>query len=338
MSKHNLFDFINEKENNINETNNISTIIYKDKSFDEIGIPKLFNQIKKCKKLKDLKYYQLSEVTCQLEKPNREVFEKYISLVCKGAKSYKSSLERTLSEIDGLKIVLRRANGEKLEEIGLEKGISRERVRQIEKTALNIIYTYIYTYLQIRHLNNDFSSDLFYNYKEIFKFIKNKELIKAIEYTLLKIKDDIFSFYDNDFEMFYNNKKKNILVKTKSLIKLDNNFDYFEAYTKINNTLTFSHNVIDFTFDIYKNYLVKNGYIFKGSLATKQEILPSSVILSNVIRDEFPEGVITDEDGIKLLNEKIYEIYQTEVKLNSALANIDETSPELIIWGKKKYS
>ena len=107
MSKHNLFDFINEKENNINETNNISTIIYKDKSFDEIGIPKLFNQIKKCKKLKDLKYYQLSEVTCQLEKPNREVFEKYISLVCKGAKSYKSSLERTLSEIDGLKIVLR---------------------------------------------------------------------------------------------------------------------------------------------------------------------------------------------------------------------------------------
>lgn len=336
MSKHNLFDFINEKENNINETNNISTIIYKDKSFDEIGIPKLFNQIKKCKKLKDLKYYQLSEVTCQLEKPNREVFEKYISLVCKGAKSYKSILEKTLSEIDGLKIVLRRANGEKLEEIGLEKGISRERVRQIEKTALNIIYTYIYTYLQVRHLNNDFSSDLFYNYKEIFKFIKNKELIKAIEYTLLKAKDDIFSFYDNDFEMFYNNKKKNILVKTKSLIKLDNNFDYFEAYTKINNTLTFSHNVIDFTFDIYKNYLVKNGYIFKGSLATKQEILPSSVILSNVIRDEFPEGIITDEEGIKLLNEKIYEIYQTEVKLNSALANIDETSPELIIWGKKK--
>ena len=150
MSKHNLFDFINEKENNINEINNISTIIYKDKSFDEIGIPKLFNQIKKCKKLKDLKYYQLSEVTCQLDKPNREVFEKYISLVCKGAKSYKSNLEKTLSEIDGLKIVLRRANGEKLEEIGLEKGISRERVRQIEKIALNIIYTYIYTvYLNV---------------------------------------------------------------------------------------------------------------------------------------------------------------------------------------------
>ena len=54
-SKHNLFDFINEKETV--DSKNITTIIFKDKHFDEIEIPKRFSAIKKCKKLKDLKYY-----------------------------------------------------------------------------------------------------------------------------------------------------------------------------------------------------------------------------------------------------------------------------------------
>lgn len=333
-SKHNLFDFINEKETV--DSKNITTIIFKDKHFDEIEIPKRFSAIKKCKKLKDLKYYQLSELLSQLEKHNRDLFESYIKLVCKGLKSFKSCFEKTITDLEGFSVVLRRSNGEKLEEIGNEKGISRERVRQIEKNALESIYVYVITYLYVINGNNELDNSLFYNYNEIFKFIKNSDLIMVIEYTLLKIKDDKFSNYDDDFKVFINLKKKSIITKIKGLIKLDNSFDFFDAYTKINNTLTFNHNIIDFSFDIYKAFLVNKGYTLKDNIAQKQVVMSSNVVLSNVIKEEFPDGIVIDDEGIKELKRIIAEKGMVDVKINSALANIDESSPELIIWGKKK--
>jgi len=333
MSKQNLFDFISEKENDVKDS---QSIIYKDKTFDEILIPKLFESIKKCKKFKDLKYYQIKEITIQLDKSQRDLFDRFIKLVCEGIKSYKTNLEKTLISINGYEVILRRSKGEKLEEIGLDKGVSRERVRQIEKTAINEFYLYIYTYLQTLYQKNELSNDIFFNYIEIFKFMKNTELVKVIIYVLQKTNDPIFSCYDQDFDIFYNPKKTNEIVKIKNLIKLETTFDYFEAYSKINNTLTFTHNIIDFTFDIYKNYLLNKKYTFKNNIATKQENISSNAILSEVIKTEFSEGIVIDDEGISLLKKTIAKKYDGEVRINSALANIDETNPELIIWGKKK--
>ena len=59
----NLFDFIDEKEEDIQKSIDQGNIVFVDKVFEEIDIPKIFLPInKKCKKLKDLKYYSTKEL------------------------------------------------------------------------------------------------------------------------------------------------------------------------------------------------------------------------------------------------------------------------------------
>lgn len=330
-NKYNLFDFISEDKNN----ENAQSIIFSDKIFDEINIPKLFSQIKKCKKLKDLKYYQLSEITSQLDKNIREVFINYISLVCKGFNFYKKNLEKNLLNISGYSVLCRRCKGEKLETIGVEKNISRERVRQIEKASIDQMYIYISTFLQVKNNEGIFANNIFYNYNEIFNFIKNKELIEIIIYTIKKVNDAIYSKFDIEFNSFINVKKINMINKIKNMIKLDNSFNYYEEYTAINNKLTFNHNILDFTFDIYKNYLIYKKYTLKDNTAAIQEQLSSNMMVSKVIMKYFPNGILLDNEGHEKLRKTILKEYDCEVNVSSTMSNIDETNPELIVWGKK---
>ena len=76
----NLFDFIDEKEEDIQKSIDQGNIVFVDKVFEEIDIPKIFLPInKKCKKLKDLKYYSTKELQEKIKKNYKSLFQKYIN-------------------------------------------------------------------------------------------------------------------------------------------------------------------------------------------------------------------------------------------------------------------
>ena len=120
------------------------------------------------------------------------------------------------------------------------------------------------------------------------------------------------------------------------LISLNEYFNYYETYSKINDILMYKHNILDFTFELYKKYLENKKYIFKGNLAMKLGSFSTNFIMSKYIKEYYPKGIIMDDEGLKKLEKSMSQKYQYEFKLSSVNSKIDEMNPELIIWGKQK--
>ena len=100
------------------------------------------------------------------------------------------------------------------------------------------------------NLQKKFDKVLFYNIEEIFSFTENKDIIKIIEFVLKKKENYPFAFYSKDFSSFVNSKKKNLLTMINDLISLNEYFNYYETYSKINDILIYKHNILDFTFEL----------------------------------------------------------------------------------------
>ncbi len=333
----NLFDLLIEKEEDVTKNINSRNISFVDEIFEKEPIPTIFLPIeKKLKYLKDLKYYQIDELSNKIKKNYQTLFEKYILVICKGYEYLKNNLERIIKENPGYDVLIRRARGEKLEKIGSSKNLSRERIRQIENNSSNEILIFLETYLNIGFKNGVYKNILFYNIEDIFNFINDKQVIEVINLILLKKNKYLFAIYSEEFSSFINIEKKGTLNTIINLIDLNDYFNYFERYSKINDTLIYKHNVLDFTFTIYKNFLNNQKYIFKGNLALKPGTFSTNSIMSNFIKENYPKGIIIDDEGLKQLSKKMQEKYDYEFKLLSANAKIDELNPELIIWGKQK--
>lgn len=333
----NLFDLLIEKEEDVTKNINSRNINFVDEIFEKEPIPAIFLPIeKKLKYLKDLKYYQIDELSNKIKKNYQVLFEKYILVVCKGYEYLKNNLERIINENSGYDVLIRRAKGEKLEKIGLKKNLSRERIRQIENNSSNEILIFLETYLNIGFKKGLYKNILFYNLEDIFSFINDKQIIEVINLILRKKNKYLFAIYSEEFSTFINIEKKGTLNTIINLIDLNDYFNYFERYSKINDTLIYKHNVLDFTFVVYKSFLNNKKYIFKGNLALKPGSFSTNSIMSTFIKENYPKGIVIDDEGIKQLSKKMQEKYDYEFKLLSANAKIDELNPELIIWGKQK--
>lgn len=333
----NLFDFIDEKEEDIQKSIDQGNIVFVDKVFEEIDIPKIFLPInKKCKKLKDLKYYSTKELQEKIKKNYKSLFQKYINTICKGYNYLKESINNIIISSQGYDVLLLRVQGNRLERIGELKNLSRERIRQIETCACEEIIIFLEAFLEVENLQKKFDKVLFYNIEEIFSFTENKDIIKIIEFVLKKKENYTFAFYSKDFSSFVNSKKKNLLTMINDLISLNEYFNYYETYSKINDILIYKHNILDFTFELYKKYLENKKYIFKGNLAMKLGSFSTNFIMSKYIKEYYPKGIIMDDEGLKKLEKSMSQKYQYEFKLSSVNSKIDEMNPELIIWGKQK--
>lgn len=333
----NLFDFLIEKEEDVKENINSGNINFVDEIFEKEPIPSIFLPIeKKQKYLKDLKYYQTEELSSKVKKNYQTLFKNYMFVVCKGYEYLKSNLQKIVKDNNGFDVLLQRAKGEKLEKIGIIKKLSRERIRQIENNSSNEILIFIETYLNISFNKGLYKNILFYNLEDIFNFINDKQVIEVIRFVLLKKNKYLFAFYSDVFSTFINIEKKSALNTIINLIDLNDYFNYFERYSKINDTLIYRYNVLDFTFSTYKKFLINQNYIFKGNLALKPGTFSTNSIMSVFIKENYPKGIIIDEEGLKNLSKKMQEKYDYEFKLVSANAKIDELNPELIVWGKQK--
>ena len=181
--EHNLFDYLNLNENETKTNIKEGNIVFMDKSFDELNIPDIFMPLgksgrgsHKIKKFKDLMFYKFDEIIPQIKKNNQYIFTKYIDLICHGFEHYELNFLNAIKEINGFDILLKRANGEKLESIGQKASLTRERIRQIEKSSIEEVLVYAVTYFEVKNNNGYFKDMLFYNFKDMFRYTNDAEL------------------------------------------------------------------------------------------------------------------------------------------------------------------
>lgn len=335
IKTNNLLDLISENSKDTLALIEDGLIAFMDKEFEELDIPNEFITIdKSIKKLGDLKYYKVEEIKSKIKRVYRPLFIKYIDVVCKGYEELKSYIPNLIVNNPAYDIILQRANGRKLEEIGEEKNVSRERIRQIESNAFDEITIYLETYLAISSKLNKIDDSLFYDISKLFDFIKSENTIKIIETILKKKNNYTIVFYSNEFSSFINKNKKDSIDVINKLINLNDIFDYYERYSQINQKLIYDYNIRDFRFDIYKKYLENKKYTFKGNLALKPGTSSTNTIMSIYIKENYPNGIILDDDGLNELTQGMNKKYQYDFKLFSANSKIDELNPELILWGK----
>lgn len=330
-----IFDFIEDSMEHAQINIDSGTIDFYDRSFENVFIPKLFN-LTKFKYLKELSYYNIDTLKKIVRKNTYEKFLNYIETISKGFEYFEEKLEEKITQIDHLDILVSRYNGKKLNEIGIEKNVTRERVRQIENNVVEEVSIYINTYLEALYLQGKFNNTIFFNFKEIFYFIANDDTKKAIIYAINYHKENNFAIFNDAFSCFVHKEKENLVKKIIKKIKLEKYFNYYDNYSKINNILIFEENILDFSIDIYLNYLKNNNYLFKGNLAYIYGECSISAIISMVIRDYYPKGIILDEAGISQFSKFIEKLLNYPFKINSALAKIDENNEDLILWGKLK--
>lgn len=329
----NIFDFINE-----NKTDN-NTIIFLEKSFDEVFIPNIFLPIgKKVKTFKDLAYYQKDSIVSQIKTEYRELFTNLLDCICKGYDAFMINLKDVITKTNGYDVLLKRASGERLEKIGIMKGLSRERVRQIEKSYSISILIYLVVFFQVAFHKGYFNDMLFINPKEVFSSFSEDE-IKVIEFIIKKNKTEVcgnYFFYSDEFDQLVNIKKKSLYKNIINLIELNDCFNIYDCFSKLNDKLVYSYNVLDFNFDSFRRYLERKKYIIKGNLAIIPGNSKTNTIMVMVIKDYYKKGIELDKDGITSLEQKMKSLFGYDFKISSTISKIDELSPKLIIWGKQR--
>lgn len=330
-----IFDFIEESMEHALKNIDSGTIDFYDHSFDSVIIPDVFS-LNNFKFLKDLSFYNIDNLKKNVRKNYFERFKKYIEIVSKGFERFEEQLENRIKDIEHIDIIISRANGKRLIEIGEELNVTRERIRQIETSVVEEVSIYINTYLEALYNKGQFNNTVFFNFNDVFYFIGNEDIKKAIIYSINYKKENHFAIYNNEFSCFVHKEKTNIVKKIIKKIKLDTYFNYYDTFSKINNVLIFDENILDFSIEIYLNYLKNNNYLFKGNLAYIYGECSISSVVSMVIKDYYPKGITLDEKGIKDFSKFIEQLLNYPFKINSAIAKIDENNDDLILWGKLK--
>ena len=328
-----IFDFLDESFDDAIKMVDSGQIAFVDKKFDNIKIPKIFN-LTNFTFFSELNYYDFDTICNQVRKNYRDLFRNYLGLILKGFNYFEEHLEEAISSVSNTNVLALRFDGKTLNEIGSSKNVTRERVRQIERSAVENINLYLGTYLNVLNEEGRFNDVVFFNFEEMFYFISSSEIKKAIFQAISYTKENEFAIYSSEFSCFVNKKKVNIVKRIEKKIKLEKYFNYYDSYSKINNMLIFEDNVLDFSIEIYLNYLKNHNYLFRGNLAYIYGECSIYSIISMVVRDYYPKGVTFDEEGISSFQAFVQKLLNYPFKVNSALSKIDECNDDLILWGK----
>ena len=328
-----IFDFIDEPFDDALKMVDSGQIAYVDKKFDNIKIPKIFN-LNNFTYFSELNYYNFDNICNQVRKNYRDLFKKYLDYIMKGFAYFEEHLEEAISGVSNINVLALRYDGKTLNEIGNDKNVTRERVRQIEKNAVEYTNLYLSTYLDVLYEQGKFSDVVFFNFEDMFYFIGNSEVKKAILYSISYNKENDFAEYNSNFSCFVSKNKLGIVKRIEKKIKLEKYFNYYDSFSKINNLLIFEDNVFDFSINIYLNYLKNHNYLFRGNLAYIYGECSIYSIISMVVRDYYPKGVTFDSEGIAEFQAFVQKLLNYPFKVVSALSKIDECNDDLILWGK----
>lgn len=328
-----IFDFIDEPIDDALSMVDKGQIAYVDKQFDNIKIPKIFN-LTNFTFFNELNYYDFETICNQVRKNYRELFRNYLNLIVKGFRYFEEHLEEALSQVANIDVLVLRYDGKTLNDIGNDKNVTRERVRQIEKTAVEYINLYLDTYLNVLNNQGKFNDVVFFNFEDMFYFIASSDIKKAIIQAINYTRENNFAVYNTSFSCFVNKEKISVVKKVEKKIKLEKYFNYYDSYSKINNLLIFEDNVLDFSINIYLNYLKNHNYLLRGNLAYIYGECSIYSIISMVVRDYYPKGITFDNDGINEFQAFVQKLLNYPFKVTSAISKIDECNEDLILWGK----
>ena len=328
-----IFDFLDEPLDDALKMVDSGQIAYVDKQFDNIRIPKVFN-LSNFTYFNELNYYNFDTVCNQVRKNYRELFRNYLNLIVKGFNYFEEHLEEAISQVANIDVLVLRYDGATLNEIGSSKNVTRERVRQIEKNAVEYINLYLDTYLNVLNNQGKFTDVVFFNFEDMFYFIGSSDIKKAILHSINYNRENNFAVYNQSFSCFINKNKTAVVKKVEKKIKLEKYFNYYDSYSKINNLLIFEDNVLDFSINIYLNYLKNHNYLLRGNLAYIYGECSIYSIISMVVRDYYPKGITFDNEGIMEFQFFVQKLLNYPFKINSGISKIDECNEDLILWGK----
>lgn len=204
-----------------------------------------------------------------------------------------------------------------LESLGMKHGVTRERIRQIEKKSYDKLMTLI----------NGFDST---KINSILKLISNNNVFidkqtlvdylgdngKIIYQLFYKLENERV---DREFGLVYITKEKLDFKKviTDYLIDRDVLFDKSELNVFLSNLKSFIYEEtkIMLSSEIIRKYVEELLYFRYGFYSNKP--INRSVLYGKVVEEHFPDGIkVYDDDSIKTVKNILAEVYEDETSQN----------------------
>lgn len=248
-------------------------------------------------------------------------------------KILRNSLPSNISKRNKKIIKLRIIEGKTLEEVGKLVGLTRERIRQIEKKILDICFLNLKKYKFFFFLELNFNSSEFFYIKDLIDLL-DKENYFIVNMIVSGNIDKLY--YYEPLERVYLEPKDNFDSDLKEIVEIIPNYGETEE------DLGFILELLDELFldisygegikileknDVY----IRDIYYFKGNLNNKTMI---EIIFKYIHRSE----LTLDDKGVKIINKYINNIFEKEINNNArnwqgVISRIDE----IILVNPKTY-
>lgn len=248
------------------------------------------NNFEKLGDLQKLKFSELRQVPLA-EQKKKNMLEKKLKLL-KEPVDFDMLFSEAWSQLrqrDSRKILLKRAQGYTLQKIGEEQNLSRERIRQISKKAINSIKVPINIFSG--YIISKSEGKPFLDFNDLEALFDNQEDALLLKYVLMNKAIKWLSYFE-ELEIFLIDRDANEdKKKLKEIIsnKLPDFFALGESSTMLAELLAQSQlKYIDI--DMFKKYLFAvgyyqyKGYICKGKMSLIQ-------IYNLILKEYFPQGI-----------------------------------------------
>lgn len=190
-------------------------------------------------------------------------------------------------------ILTHRAFGLTLQKVGEMKGVSRERIRQIEKKAIGIFGSLISSFAD--YLISRLNFRKLITYEDIFTLFDSQEDALIFKYVLMNGATKRFAYF-KELDIFLIDKDVNTIRKTLEKIVKDNIPDILEFNENISmiNEVLEQYNLNFINTEMFKQYLLYIGYReYKEYICNRK--MPLSKLYHFIVKEHFPDGILIYE-------------------------------------------
>lgn len=321
-----------------NETYEILRTSFKTKAFNRANYISIFSD----QSLNILNYYHFAKI----EQKSIEEYNKYVSNDTKlsimphisikkteESSFYKKELKEAFIVKRNADIIVMRAQGKTLDEIGEKLGITRERARQIEFKPRNSIERWLT--IREKEILEEFAPN------KIFDQEKAKKQLGEIPWMVVKyvIMSDnktgkINWKYLDSIDLIYYSKTNSIKLDLSNVEKELKN-------KKINNIVnTFTGKMLSLGYDFWNDNLTEQYFDNSKYNIYDEEIHEGRVTIgksiSIIAKNYFKEGIkVTDKSELKVFADKTNEIFNLGVKAERAF--LTRMQDVLLMCNKGRY-
>lgn len=244
------------------------------------------NKVKKsgCLYLKDLNLKTSMYIASMLKEDEYAILFEQYNILEKDPSQYFEAILLALESDSRYKILLSRANGMTLEEVGAEHNLTRERIRQIEKKFIKGLIPTVDCLIQ--SVSND---TRYITVQELVDVYDNDDYDRVLVYLCKK---DIQKVYFDFAEMFWltpsGSEIENKVLKTMIDV-IEDGFDLDSKSNMIEDILE-EIDIDYFSIDDIKSLMIKNGYKAYGNLLVNGS-KSYGYLCARIVQEYFPKGI-----------------------------------------------